>query len=174
MIKNKKKAIFLDRDGILIEAPIIDNKPKSIKTKKEIRFCKHIKNVCKKYSKDFVLIMITNQPDYVRGVNTKKNIIEINNYIKKSLNLTAVYVNFSDNEKNNDRKPNPGMLLKAKKKFNLNLKKSFMLGDRWRDVGAGNKAKCKTIFLDRNYDEKMKYKPKYKIKSLNEIFSIIK
>ena len=49
-----------------------------------------------------------------------------------------------------------------------------MIGDRWRDVGAGNKVKCKTIFLDRKYDEKMKYKPKYKIKSLNEIFSIIK
>ena len=47
-------------------------------------------------------------------------------------------------------------------------------GYRWRDVGAGNKVKCKTIFLDRKYDEKMKYKSKYKIKSLNEIFSIIK
>ena len=66
------------------------------------------------------------------------------------------------------------MLLKAKKKFNLNLNKSFIVGDRWRDVGAGNKAKCKTIFLDRKYDEKIKYKPKYKIKSLKEIFSIIK
>ena len=170
----KQKAIFFDRDGILIDAPIIDNRPKSIKTKKEIRFCKYIKNVCKKYSKDFILIMVTNQPDYIRGTNTKKNINEINNHIKKCLNLKAVYVNFSDNEKNSDRKPNPGMLLKAKKKFNLNFNKSFMIGDRWRDVGAGNKVKCKTIFLDRKYDEKMKYKPKYKIKSLNEIFSIIK
>tara|TARA_B100000287_G_scaffold9241_2_gene9107 strand:+ start:29296 stop:29820 length:525 start_codon:yes stop_codon:yes gene_type:complete len=174
MIKKKNKAIFFDRDGILIEAPIIDNKPKSIKTKKEIRFCKHIKSVCKKYSKDFVLIMVTNQPEYKRGANTKKNINDINKHIKKMLNLDFVYVNFSDNDKNNDRKPNPGMLLKAKKKFNLNLNKSFMLGDRWRDVGAGNKAKCKTIFLDRKYDEKIKYKPKYKIKSLKEIFSIIK
>lgn len=130
--------------------------------------------MCKKYSKDFVLIMITNQPDYVRGVNTKKNINEINNYIKKILNLNAVYVNFSDNEKNSDRKPNPGMLLKAKKKFNLDFNKSYMLGDRWRDVGAGNKAKCKTIFLNRNYDEKMKYRPKYIINSMKEIFSIIK
>ncbi len=174
VIKRQKKAIFFDRDGILIDAPTENNKPKSIKTKKEIKFCKHIKSICKKYSKNFVLIMVTNQPDYARGVNTKKNINEINNHIKKTLNLNAVYVNFSDNDNDNDRKPNPGMLLKAKKKFNINFNKSFILGDRWRDIGAGNKAKCNTVFLDRKYDEKMKYKPKYKIESLKEIFSIIK
>ena len=66
------------------------------------------------------------------------------------------------------------MILKSKKKYNLDLKKSFLIGDRWRDIGAGNKAKCKTIFINKNYKEKMKFKPTYEIKYLSEIYKIIK
>ena len=118
--------------------------------------------------------MVTNQPDYSRGVNSKKNIININNFLKKKLNLDMIYVCYSDNEKCIDRKPNPGMLLKAKKKYKINLKKSFMIGDRWRDVGAGNRAGCRTIFIDRNYSEKLIYKPNYSIRKLKDIRLIIK
>jgi len=53
------------------------------------------------------------------------------------------------------------------------LKNSYMIGDRWRDVGAGNKANCITIFIDKKYNEKLIYKPNYKISRLVEIFSII-
>jgi len=66
------------------------------------------------------------------------------------------------------------MILKAQKKYKINLKKSYLVGDRWRDIGAGNKAKCVTIFIDKKYDEKLSYKPSYKIDRLNKIFSIIR
>lgn len=173
MRKIKEAAIFFDRDGVLIDAPLINNKPTSIKTVKQIKLCKSILEVCNYYKDNYYLIMITNQPDYSRGVNSKKNIINVNNFLKKKLNLDMIYVCYSDNEKNIDRKPNPGMLLKAKKKYKINLKKSFMIGDRWRDIGAGNRAGCRTIFIDRNYSEKLTYKPNYSIRKLKDIFSII-
>ena len=65
------------------------------------------------------------------------------------------------------------MLKKAEKKFNINLKKSFMIGDRWRDIGAGKKAGCQTVFIERHYSEKKKYKPNFQIKSLDELYNII-
>jgi len=172
--KIKDAAIFFDRDGVLIDAPIINRIPASVQTVEEVKLCKNILEVCNYYKSNYYLIMVTNQPDYSRGVNSKKNIININNFLKKKLNLDMIYVCYSDNDKNIDRKPNPGMLLKAKKKYKINLKKSFMIGDRWRDIGAGNRAGCKTIFVDRNYSEKLIYKPNYSIRKLKDIFLIIK
>lgn len=169
-----KQAIFFDRDGVLINAPVICGKPKSIQTIKELKFCPEIIKICKYYKKYFYLIMVTNQPDFTRKVNTKKNINEINSYIKKKLNLDDVYTCYSDNDKDKDRKPNIGMLQKAKKKYQINFKKSYIVGDRWRDIGAGNKANCSSILIDRKYNEKMIFKPKHKINRLSKIYSIIK
>lgn len=174
-MKKFKRAIFLDRDGVLIKAPINKNgKPKSIKIKKEVKFTRGIKSFCKKYKKHFLLIMITNQPEYERKINTKKNIIEINNFVKKKLRLDSIFVCFSNNEKNYFRKPNPGMLLLARDKFNLNLKKSYFIGDRWRDIDAGNKVGCKTILLKYDYEEKINTKPKIQINKISELKKYIK
>jgi D-glycero-D-manno-heptose 1,7-bisphosphate phosphatase len=170
----KEAAIFFDRDGVLIDAPLINKKPISVQNVKDVKLCKSILKICNYYKSNYYLIMVTNQPDYSRGVNSKKNIIDINNFLKKKLNLDMIYVCYSDNDKNIDRKPNPGMLLKAKKKYKIDLKKSFMIGDRWRDIGAGNRAGCKTIFIDRNYAEKLTYKPNHSIRKLKDVFLIIK
>ena len=62
----------------------------------------------------------------------------------------------------------------ASKKYKLDLKKSFVIGDRWRDIEAGKKAKCKTIFIDKNYSEKIKSKPDYSIKKLVQLKKIFK
>ena len=59
------------------------------------------------------------------------------------------------------------MIFQAKKKYNINLKKSYFIGDRWRDVDAGNKSGCKTIFINRNYNEYLKSKPNYTAKKIS-------
>jgi len=174
-IKNEiKKAIFFDRDGVLIEAPVKNGKPKSSNNLRQISLCKNIQELCKKYRNSFFLIMITNQPDFSRKKNSKKNIDAINNYLKKKLKLDDVFVCYNDDENCFRRKPNPGMILEAQKKYNIELKESFFIGDRWRDIGAGNRAKCKTIFIDRNYDEKNIFKPKFSVKKIKDIMKIIK
>ena len=71
------RAIFFDRDGVLIQAPVKDGYPKSIKTKEEIIFSKGIKHFCDYFRKEFKLIMITNQPDFKRKKNTKKTSMKL-------------------------------------------------------------------------------------------------
>lgn len=170
----KKSAIFFDRDGVLIKAPVDNNnKPKSIKTYDQIEWIDDIENICSFYKKNYYLIMVTNQPDVTRKINSIKNVKKINSEIKKKLDLDDIFVCYCDNNCFN-RKPNPGMILNAKKKFNLNLSKCFFIGDRWRDIEASHNAGCESIFLDYNYNEDVKIEPNYKIKKLKEIYQIIK
>ena len=170
---NKNLAIFFDRDGVLIEAPVIGGMPKSSQKLCEISLCENILNFCNQYKRKYKLIMITNQPDVTRGINTKENILEINSFIKKKLSLDDVYVCYSDDENCFDRKPNPGMLIKAGKKFQIDPENSYFIGDRWRDIIAGKAYGCKTIFLDRGYNEKLETLPDYRVENIKEIFDII-
>ena len=83
----------------------------------------------------------------------------MNNFLKKEIELDDIFVCYHDDKDNcNCRKPKPGLLLEASKKWNVDFKKSFMIGDRWRDIQAGVKVGCKTIFL--NYNYKKDAKPK--------------
>lgn len=77
------RAVFIDRDGVLIEALKIDNKPKSIKKLNEIKVIKDVKTGIKLLKKKFKLIIVTNQPDVARKIITKKSVNEINNFLKK-------------------------------------------------------------------------------------------
>ena len=170
----KQNAIFFDRDGVLIKAPVdVNNKPKSIKTYDQIELVNNIENICSFYKKNYYLIMVTNQPDVTRKVNSLKNVDKINAELKKRLDLDDIFVCYCDNTCFN-RKPNPGMILNAQKKYNLNLEKCFFIGDRWRDVEASHNAGCESIFLDYNYSEELKIKPNFKINNLNEIYEIIR
>ena len=67
-----------------------------------------------------------------------------------------MFVCYHDNKDKCDcRKPKPGMMLKAKKKWNIDLKNSFLIGDRYKDIMAGKKVGCKNFFINYNYNEKM-------------------
>ena len=170
-----KRAIFFDRDGTLIYAPVDNNnKPKSIKNLCQIRIEKDTIQVCKFLSKHFLLFLVTNQPEIPRLINSKVNVENINNFLKKKLILSEVMTNYSDDENDFYRKPNPGMILYLSKKYNINIKKSYIIGDRWRDIDAGNKIGCNTIFIDKNYNEKLNTKPRFKVKKLRQVLKYIK
>ena len=86
----------------------------------------------------------------------------MNEYVKKELNLNDVFVCFHDDKDNCEcRKPKPGLILDASKKWNIDLEKSYMIGDRWKDIDAGTSSGCKTILIDNNYKESIKSKPNY-------------
>ena len=65
------------------------------------------------------------------------------------------------------------MLIDAKKKYNIEFNNSYFIGDRWRDIDAGKKIGCKTIFIDRMYNEKLNFKPDYVVKDMKQILKII-
>jgi D-glycero-D-manno-heptose 1,7-bisphosphate phosphatase len=169
------KAFFLDRDGILNKAIIINRKPYApIKEKdfkinyKFLSVIKHLKSL------KYLLIIITNQPDVNKKLVKKSTVNKYNLELKRYFNLDDVYVCFSDDNKNVRRKPNPGMLLEAKKKWNINFKKSYFVGDRKKDIDAGLKVGVKTIFLDKNYKEKKPINYDFKITNLSKIKLLIK
>ena len=169
------RAIFFDRDGTLISAPLdVNNKPKSIKNLCQIQIEKEAIQICKFLSKHFLLFLITNQPEVPRLVNSRVNVESINNFLKQKLILSEVMTNYSNDENNFYRKPNPGMILKLSKKYNINIKKSYLIGDRWRDIDAGNKVGCNTIFIEKYYNEKLNTKPRFVVKKLQQILKYIK
>ena len=171
----KNKAIFFDRDGILIKEIYKKRlgEPKSINKIKDIKFKKGINDIAKYYKKKFLLIMVTNQPDVKRKKISIKKVNRINDIISNKLNLDDVYTCFCDNDKCKFRKPNNGSVIKAKKKWNINLKKSYFIGDRWKDIITGNKSKCITILLERPYSKKKLCKPNFSINDLKELYKII-
>jgi|TARA_B100001093_G_C26811277_1_gene1007670 D-glycero-D-manno-heptose 1,7-bisphosphate phosphatase len=171
----KKRCIFFDRDGTLVETPKNKlRKPKSFNNLNQIHLKTEVIDICKKLKKKYFLMLFTNQPDVKRKKNSKINVENINLFLKKKLSLDYILVNYSDDEKNYFRKPNPGMLFYAKKKFDIDLKNSYVVGDRWRDIDAGYAANCKTIFIDKKYDEKLNHKPDFIVKNIKQILKFIK
>ncbi|OGF50370.1 MAG: hypothetical protein A2231_02430 [Candidatus Firestonebacteria bacterium RIFOXYA2_FULL_40_8] len=172
----QNKAVFFDRDGVINKPVIIDNKPFTPESLKELVFTDGIRETLVELKKSgFLLFVITNQADVARGKRTKENVEEISAYILKELPLDKVYCCYHDNKDNcNCRKPKPGMLLTASKEFDVDLTKSYVVGDRWSDVEAGKNAGCKTIFVDYNYDEKLRSEPDYTISNVTGILGCIR
>ena len=169
------KAIFFDRDGTLIKTNISKfNTPLAVKTKKEIKIYKSVKPILNKLKKKYLIFVITNQPDVARKKNTKKNVDEINKYLMKKLPIKKTYTCYCSKNICKYKKPKPGMIFKASKIYNIDLKKSYVVGDRWKDINAGSAAKCKTIFINKNYSEKIRKKPLYVLGNFEEITKIIK
>ena len=170
-----KKAIFFDRDGTIIKSYISkDKKPIAIKTLKECKIFPSVSKILNKLKKEYLIFLITNQPDVSRKKNTKENVLKINNFLLKKLPIKKIYTCYCENKKCRFRKPNNGMLIKASKKYKINLSKSFVVGDRWKDVNAGKSSKCTTIFINKKYNEKIRIKPDYYIKSFYQLKKIFK
>jgi D-glycero-D-manno-heptose 1,7-bisphosphate phosphatase len=102
----------------------------------------------------FVLLVVTNQPDIARGVQDRAVVDELHEFVLRNLPVDRVYVCPHDDADGCEcRKPGPGMLLGAARDLRLDLEGSFMVGDRWRDIEAGRRAGCRTVFIDRGYSE---------------------
>ena len=164
----KKVAIFLDRDGTLNKAFIKNGLPVSPSSFSEFKILPGVKSSIIKLKKlGFLCLLITNQPDVSRKKIKKKTVIKMNNFIKKKIKLDDVFVCYHDDKHNCDcRKPKPGLIIKAYKKWNIDLKNSFMIGDRWKDISAGKKVGCKTIFINNNYKKDKKIRANFTFKSL--------
>jgi D-glycero-D-manno-heptose 1,7-bisphosphate phosphatase len=169
------KAIFLDRDGVINQVNVVDGKPHPPKDLSELILLPKVAEALQLLkAAGYLLIVITNQPDVVRG-KTKIEIVEtINQFLKDSLPIDDIFTCYHDDiEDCNCRKPKPGNILQAADQYNINIPDSFMVGDRWRDVEAGERSGCKTFFIDYIYQEKQPESYDYKVKSLYEAAKII-
>jgi len=147
------KAVFLDEDGVLNEAIVKDGKPVAPVNLSELIIPSEVKPALAKLKiAGYVLICVTNKPDIERGLMTQEMVNAITNKIMQTLPLDDMFICY--HEMSDCYKPKPGLLLSAAQKYNIDLSQSYMIGDRWRDIGAGQNAGCRTIWIDRGYAEK--------------------
>ncbi|MBI3563084.1 MAG: HAD family hydrolase [Gammaproteobacteria bacterium] len=171
----KRRAVFLDRDGVLNRSIVREGRPYPPSSVTEVEILPGaVKAMQCLKDAGFVLIVVSNQPDVARGITSMKIVESINAYLLKSLPVDRFIMCYHDSEDNCDcRKPKPGMLFSGAKEFNIDMELSYMVGDRWRDIEAGINAKCKTIFIDYRYDEKQPESVDYKVGSLLDAVAII-
>jgi len=115
------------------------------------------------------LIVVTNQPDVARGTQTREGVEVLHAALSAELPLDEFRVCYHDDPDGCDcRKPAPGLLLAAAQDYNLDLSASFMVGDRWRDIEAGRRAGCQTVFIDYGYAEAQPIHPDAQVQSTFE------
>jgi len=170
-----RKAVFLDRDGVINQAIIKNGKPYPPSSISELKIITGVKEALEDLREaGFLLIVVTNQPDVARGATDKLLVETINNTLISQLPLDDVFVCYhDDNDKCDCRKPLPGLILQASSKYNIDLNNSFMIGDRWRDIDAGKNASCKTMWINAGYDERQPESPDFEVLSLKEAANII-
>jgi len=154
--KIENKAVFLDRDGVINKAIVIDGKPYPPSTIKEVEILPGVQDGISLLKwNGYKIFVITNQPDVARGTASIQNVQSINSFLAEQLSIDKVYCCFHDeNENCNCRKPKPGMINEAAEEWSINLGSSFLIGDRWRDIEAAQNANVVSILLDYDYNEK--------------------
>lgn len=169
------RAVFFDRDGVLNEAVIRDGKPYPPANLTEVRLVEGAARGCRLLKRaGFLLIGVTNQPDVARGTTRKETVDGINDHIRAHVGLDDFRVCYHDDADHcHCRKPEPGLLIDASRDWGIDLGRSFMVGDRWRDVQAGVRAGCRTVFLDRSYNEKLRNTPDVTVSCFKDAVSWI-
>lgn len=170
-----RSAVFLDRDGVLNRAIVQNGKPYPPASLDEVEILPQVKSALIDLSSaGYLLIVVTNQPDVASGKTSKLVVDQINLHLKNSLPIDEFRTCYHEDRDGCEcRKPKPGSLFDAAKKHGVDLKKSFMIGDRWRDVEAGQSAGCKTFFINYGYQEKQPDFPDFIVSSLAEAAEII-
>ena len=152
----KRKAVFLDRDGVLNLAVVRDGKPYPPTTVGETQILGDaLTSLLRLKQCGFLLLVVTNQPDVRRGAATLEQVEEIHAFLSSQLPLDGFFVCYHDDPDGClCRKPKPGLLLQAAARHDINLLESYFIGDRWRDIDAGFAAGCRTVLIDYHYHER--------------------
>ncbi len=169
-------AIFLDRDGVINRAVVREGMPYPPASMDEFVLLEGVGEACALLKRaGFLLVVVTNQPDVARGTQSMQTIEEMHAAMCEALPIDRVEVCYDadDSTGSNRRKPRPGMLLDAARALNVDLSRSIMIGDRWRDIDCGRAAGCTTVFIDYGYKEQLRAQPDMKAASLLDAARII-
>lgn len=160
------KAVFLDRDGVLNHPIIKNGKSYPPQFLKDFVIYEDAYEATKRLKQHgFLLVVVTNQPDVGRGTQNLETVEKMHSLLISKLPIDRVEMETDEDSEN--YKPKPGMITRSSKLLGIDISKSYMIGDRWRDVGAGQNAACrKTILIDRGNAEPLNYIPNYACSTL--------
>lgn len=171
----KNRAVFLDRDGVINQVILKNGRPHPPTSLKNLKIIPGVKEAISRLKEaGFIIIVVSNQPDVARGTLDRKNVEEINRWLGYKLLIDSFMICYhDDSDMCSCRKPRPGMLVSAAKQWQLDLTGSFMVGDRWKDISAGNAANCTTLFINYGYNEEQPESSDYIVGSLFEAANLI-
>jgi D-glycero-D-manno-heptose 1,7-bisphosphate phosphatase len=161
------RAVFLDRDGVLNDRVVRNGQLTAPCSVDELQIARGVPEALAALrAAGFQLIVVTNQPDVVRGHAKKAHVEAIHALMRARLPLDDILVCYHDDGDGCAcRKPNPGMLFAAAVAREIQLARSFLVGDRWRDIGAGRAAGCTTILVNA-FPEKARTEPDVELRDL--------
>jgi|SRR6059036_1628573 len=173
----ERRAVFLDRDGVINRVLVRDGAPYPATSLEEFEILPGVTEACRLLKgAGLYLVVATNQPDVGRGTLKQEVVEAIHAQMCQALPIDRVEVSYDSGRENPPselRKPRPGMLLRAARELGIDLSRSFMVGDRWRDIDCGRAAGCVTILVDYDYTEALRQPPDYRVKSLREAADLI-
>ncbi len=147
-----RPAVFLDRDGVLNRTTVRNGVPHPPARLDEFELLPGVPEALGRLAEHFPLFVVTNQPDVARGSQTLQRVEEMNNYLRCRMPVVEVLTCYHDNDDDCPcRKPRPGLLYQAARRWHIDLKRSFLVGDRWSDILAGQAAGCRTVLVDKPY-----------------------
>ncbi|MFI9175831.1 HAD family hydrolase [Streptomyces lincolnensis] len=169
-------AVFFDRDGVLIEATVRDGRPYPPRGADDVRLDPHAVDAVRSLrAAGFALAVVTNQPDVARGTATAEAVHAVNARTAELLGIapesffTCLH---DDADCCSCRKPGPGLVLRAARHCGADLERSFVVGDRWRDVGTAHRAGCAAVWIDRGYRERRPDPPYHRVPSLDRAVAV--
>lgn len=150
-----RRAVFLDRDGVINRALVRKGKPHPPCNVDELEILDGVQGVLERFRRaGFLNVVVTNQPDVARGTTDRATVQSIHERLRTQLAIDAFYTCWHDDADGcTCRKPLPGLLLNAASDQGIALKDSVIVGDRWRDIVAGQRAGCRTVWIKHGYDE---------------------
>ncbi len=172
MRNDKRRAIFFDRDGVMLKPVVMDGRPRPPHSIAEYRALSGILSGAREAVEElrkagFLAVLISNQPDIAYGNISRHEWQWIQDQLK-GVPFDDTFICFHRRDDDcNCMKPKPGMLLDAAKKWNIDLASSFLVGDTKDDVGVAAAAGCTSILVDAPYNASVQ--STIRIRSLAEL-----
>ena len=174
-----RRAVFLDRDGVLNRVVIRNGMPHPPSRVEEFELYEDVPEGCVRLkAANFLLIVITNQPDVGRGTQSREAVEAMHLKLQSAvLSLDAIEVCYHGGERYGQpcscRKPRPGLILRAAAAMNIDPARSYVIGDRWRDVDCARAAGCRAILIQRGYKESLRNAPDFTVAGFNDAVSAV-
>jgi D-glycero-D-manno-heptose 1,7-bisphosphate phosphatase len=168
MICPPRTAVFLDRDGVVNRCYLREGTTRPPQTLEQLEILPGVESaVADLAAAGFLLIVVTNQPDVARGDQSHATVNQIHEALYQRLAFDDIFACFHDEHHQCAcRKPKPGMMHAARDRWNVDLSRSFLVGDRWSDVVAGQAAGCHSILVDTPFSKAEKCRPDYTARDL--------
>lgn len=169
-----RRAVFLDRDGVLNRPSIREGRPYPPATLEEFQLYPDAAEAATRLkAANFLLVVVTNQPDVGRGTQERSQVEAIHRQLQTAIpEIDRIEVCFHAGDRYGElcdcRKPKPGMLFRSAAELGIDLAASYLIGDRWRDVDCAHAAGCRSVFIDRGYDEALRKAPDFTAAGLAE------